>query len=293
MSRSASLLLGLGLGLGATAPVMAATLPPPTFIASVNASTCAGVSVDTEPVGFNCGPAAFSSSGPGHLRAFASAFMVRTSSGGDSSGQVSAAAQFTDFVWADGITTGTILIPIEFSGEIAFEGNRGGPDGRISHFGSASSAIGGEVVFSAARQFTNGPEGASDSLVGMISDLTEIAFQVVDGVATMSASLGVTANCSVNPTQDISGSCATTAQYGNSLRFLGARVFDADGVERPDVILTSASGFDYLRGMDPHSPPSPPPTPAVIPLPASAVLLGTSLFAFLAFRRRRERTSIG
>ncbi len=74
--------------------------------------------------------------------------------------------------------------------------------------------------------------------------------------------------------------------YG--LRFTGGDVLNANG----DIVtttITSDSGFDYLTGLDPHgSSPDPGPGPSVIPLPATAWLLGLGVAGLVGLRRRRN-----
>jgi hypothetical protein len=78
--------------------------------------------------------------------------------------------------------------------------------------------------------------------------------------------------------------CSTSADFLNSLRFTGASVFDADG-NAVTTTVTSSSGFDYLKGLEPHSPPVDP--PSVIPLPAAGWLLLAGVAGLAGLRRRR------
>jgi hypothetical protein len=81
------------------------------------------------------------------------------------------------------------------------------------------------------------------------------------------------------------GSCSASVDFLNSLRFTGARVFDTDG-NAVATTITSASGFDYAKGLPPHG--GNVPQPSVIPLPASALLLPAGLGLMAALRRRRR-----
>lgn len=77
---------------------------------------------------------------------------------------------------------------------------------------------------------------------------------------------------------DIGASCSADFLFGNSVNFLGAEVLDDQGDVIDGATISSRSGFDYRTGFQ----------PAVVPLPAGALLSLTALVALAGLRHRRR-----
>lgn len=77
------------------------------------------------------------------------------------------------------------------------------------------------------------------------------------------------------------GPCRTSFDFFNSARFLAATVLDENGNVLSNPSVTSASGFDYLVGLKPHSVPA-------VPIPASGAMFGSLLAGLIGWGRRRR-----
>ena len=232
-----------------------------------------------EAVSVSCGNA-FASASPGSLSVYTQAFAVSASSGFTSDGFVRAGAQFIDTLTFGGLQSGSISIPLDYAGSIEFDGNV--PEGAaILQRGSVSGGLGNDSVFNATVSFDTW-NGIISS--GSLSGITDYVLEIVDGKASVWAGLGASSECQIWGAAGLFISCSSIVDYGASLRFLGATVFDDQGNRRDDVIITSESGFDYRKGVEPHDPGVG--QPEVIPLPATGLLLIGGLAAFAAIRRK-------
>lgn len=261
-----------------TLPVMfASASEAATFTASVFNGTC-GFVVTNGDVGAEiaCGTAR-ASANPGSLSVAVEAFYTSTSSGISSASDVRASAQVGDVIFFSGMETGWISIPLDFAGSISVFASIPSGVGFGGGTGGASAAVGSDVLFSVSRSFSI-LGGASAT--GVLSEIRSVDIPIVNGMSVVNASIGAQASCSLVLAGGDFGQCSALVDYGASLRFLGASVFDSLGNRRDDVIVTSQSGFDYRRGVDPHAPP-----PAPIPLPASALLLLSSLLGLAIARQ--------
>ena len=78
--------------------------------------------------------------------------------------------------------------------------------------------------------------------------------------------------------------CEAKADFGSSLRLLGASVLDSGGVDiTSSVSITSGSGFDYLPGVSPHV--------SNVPLPAGFLLSLTGLAGFGVLAHRQKKAA--
>jgi hypothetical protein len=251
-----------------------------TFSASVLSGTC-GFVVDSGETGASvaCGTAQAAAS-PGSLSAKVESFDISATSGFLRDADVRAAAILSDVIFFEGLSSGTISIPLDFGGTIELLS-----DVPVASFvgltGAASAAIGSDVIFSVSASFstTNGLTGT-----GIGNEVKSVAIPIVNGQAAISASIGASANCQLIVAGGVPARCSALVDYGSSLRFLAASVFDEFGNLREDVLVTSQSGFDYRKGVEPHTP-----LPEVIPLPAPAALLLTALLGFGAVRKMARR----
>lgn len=248
-----------------------------TFAATASvAGLCSIIDNDTDGASASCG-SSFGTAGPGSLSAAVQAFILISSEGISSFGNASASARMIDTVFFEGLENGFISIPLDFAGSIEFATKLDG-SGRVGARGDASAGMNGETFFSVTATFDS---LVGDSVFGNEAEVKDVTIPIVNGRATVRASLGIAANCQLVAAGNSDSSCRATVDYGSSLRFLGATVFDELGVQRDDVEITSESGFDYRRGVEPHVIP-----PAVIPLPASGILFLTTLLGIAVVRRR-------
>jgi hypothetical protein len=251
-----------------------------TFTATVFNGTC-GFLVDTSETGASkdCGTAS-AAAGPGALRARVEAFDISATSGFLRDADVRAAAILNDVIFFDGLSSGTISIPLDFGGSIELLSDV--PEGySVGLTGAASAAIGSDVIFSVSASFST---FGGFTATGTGNEIKTVAIPIVNGQAAISASIGATASCQLIVAGGVPARCSALVDYGSSLRFLAASVFDPDGNLRDDVLVTSQSGFDYRKGVEPHSP-----SPEVIPVPAPAVLLLTALLGLGVVRKSARR----
>lgn len=115
--------------------------------------------------------------------------------------------------------------------------------------------------------------------VGALS-ITEMLLPIVNGRIDLIVGLNGRVSCAARVEAD-GGPCTASFDFLNSLRLLGGAVLDVNGNEIAGANVSSASGFDYLKGVSPHV--SSVPLPAALPL-----MLGTlALFGMIGWRRRR------
>ena len=280
LATSIGALAGL---LGMSSEVEAATLTAEVF------NVACGFAVETNETGASvqCGNARASAS-PGALSVYAQAFFLSASSGFSFDSDVRASAQFRDVLSFPGLSTGSLSIPVDFSGSISFDNllpnsNNGGS---LNQTGAASGGIGNTSAFSYALAFDtfNGLTGG-----GTPSGITDIVIDIVDGQAFVNASIGAMATCFLFVAAGELASCSTAVNYGSTLRFLGATVFDSLGNQRDDISIIAESGFDYRKGVEPHD--NGGGQVPVIPLPATGFLLMGGLASLVAFKRQSKMAS--
>jgi len=248
-----------------------------TYYSHVEAGICEETQEDVISTSVNCGKAsAFSL--PGWLGA-------RVTTG---LGSAVATARFSDTLYF-GIERGTFTIPLDFFGtvntmvEVFHSEYISSAKSLALATGQAGSPFYGEsdgfsyLSFKEAHKVDR--TYTADSYNNGTSFLkTEVVAEIIDGQVQVFGELDLQANCVV-----FAAMCNASADYSNSLRFLGGTVRDLDGNIRNDVSVTSDSGFDYRVGRPPHDIDIAP-----VPLPASAWLLAGSLLGLVRYRRRQR-----
>lgn len=255
-----------------------------TYTASISNGLCGFLVDNSDNPGHPGGSASLTcgttsaQAAPGVLRARAEAFFNVTSSGVESQPFASAGASIEDYLSFSGLETGFLLIPVDISGTFTF-GASGSGNSFAFGSGSASAQVNNDPIFSVTRTASIAEETSSG---GPPSSISMASFAIEDGLATVSASIGVQASCSAG-TGGGFALCSALVDYGSSLRFLGASVFDSFGNERDDVLISASSGFDYRTGFEPHMTPA-----AVIPLPAPGLLLLSAILGLFGALRLRK-----
>ncbi len=247
-----------------------------TVTASANIGGCSenSSSSSTLDVSANCS-GAFSSASIGSLSASSNTEAFRsTTQPYTTTGNGGATAGFSDTIFF-GISSGTFTIPFDFRGLIAVGGFNS--DARVSYNVVAGGQPFGASAFSSTDALGVGTFG------GVTSSVTNVSFEFTDGQLGISAFIQAATKCgalALRPPEVTLATCAAKADFSSSLRFLGGTVRDQDGFIAQDAYLGSTSGFNYLVGVEPHS-------PAPIPLPAGAPLLigGLGLLAFMKRKR--------
>lgn len=195
----------------------------------------------------------------------------------------SAYSFFQDVIYSS-LEVGSIVIPLDLMGTVS--ATNATPN-EIASYASASFAAevaSGNLKYIYGVSFgqtfggfqENGTKGVTDFII-----------PILGGQSALSARLDATAFCnSGNFSQDGLSStvCNAGADFYSSLRFLGAKVYDAEGLLVSNATLRSDSGFDYIRGVEPHITISP------VPLPASGTLLLIAVLGLvgLGFGRNRQ-----
>lgn len=205
---------------------------------------------------------AFASAGDGSLAAEATSWGFRDIDFINRfTGSAQGFASFSDVISISGVSSGTLIMPLDLEGMVA---------------GSGGSISGGVSLGGVSKLSFSGTE------VGIVSRVVDARTAFSDNsFISIVASLNAEArSCSIFT--EAPQSCVSQVDYGSSLRFLGITVLDESGNDvTTRVTVTSQSGFDYVRGAEPHN------ETAVIPLPASAILLLSGLI-FLGARPRRQ-----
>lgn len=186
-----------------------------------------------------------------------------------------------------GIDTGTLILPVDVAGSIRIDSIPGVFGGSVQGQPSGFTSTQLTLVADQRDVFTIFDRREDVSAVGARSltfnegalGVTTLAIPFTDGRLDILLSLGATLFCSGGG--EGGSLCVAGADFFNSARFLAASVADASGALLAAPTITSSSGFDYLRGLDPHDPVS------AVPAPAPLLLLVSGLAAFGALRRRR------
>jgi hypothetical protein len=177
-----------------------------------------------------------------------------------------------------GIETGVIELALDIAGGSNF-GPLGLGNSRATVSISVSGSGSGGTVFARDERLLS-TEGVVETLSSTGSlGITTINLAFTGGSLFLAADMTNEIGCFVTLA---GGPCEIGADYFSSLRLVGARVFDQDGLEN-FASINSELGFDYRTGVEPHNPPS----SAVIPLPAAGWLLLGALGALGLLRRRK------
>lgn len=256
----------LGIAAASIALFMFGNLPLPSNAATsaqAFGNGCSQVSSDvlSDAVSALCGTAsAFAQ--PGRIGVRAQATAIRNTDGRlETTGFSSARAFFSDTL-SFSLNSGFFRIPIDVFGSIKTIGNVG-----VNM--SLSGGVGG-VSF----QITPGQQ---------LQSINNALIPIVNGTARINAGARADAGC---PSIGGGETCQIDADLSNSIRILGGVVLDLDGNELSGVLVTSESGFDYLKGFEPHA-------VATVPLPASILLLGSGIGGLALLRRRKRRILFG
>lgn len=247
--------------------------PASTFPDEPSLSSSSGVSVscgsvlrgDLEATGFAI-------SSPGTLSAYASAFASRLEGVlVVNTGTARTFATFSDKTyvnWRDTgapVSVGSAVFEVDVLGSTLGGG-----------LGTASLSIDNVSIYS----LTNSGAGISDEVI-----LASAGFQ--NGEFGLQGA--VTAWAAVSPPTVETGTNYTEVDFGSSLRLTGLSILDDQGNDITSLVdVVSESGFDYVRGVAPHDRGGVP-EPAVIPLPASGLLMMGSLLGLVAGARSRTR----
>lgn len=175
-----------------------------------------------------------------------------------------------------GIDTGTALISVDLAGSQSTGSTSGLNWAGVSSFLFVN--VNGRIVYS--NDVMQSPVVPENSEMRGSLGTTELSFGFNGGELSLSASLRTDLECDATGGNNI---CGSSADFFNSIRFVGAAVFDDEG-NRVNTSVSSSSGFDYLVGMEPHATP--------VPLPASMSMLGLCLVGLFGFSRRWRRATL-
>lgn len=262
--------------------------------ATQGAVGCEVTDSGTGPASALC-PNATASSTAGTVGATARSTSARGSDGVLTfSGSASASASYIDFLYFfDGsgntLSNGSITIPMDFDGLLEF--SYSGVGNPFSHTASASAGLNvngqTESIYTIASVYESLPGAPILSVTGPQSTVRDATFSFDGGFARLQASIGVSARCGTDGRTGggLPTFCQVDADYGTSLRLLGATVRDASGNILDDVSIVADSGFDYITGAEPHDRGS---TVAPVPLPAGLPMLLAALIGTILLSRRSE-----
>jgi hypothetical protein len=246
-------------------------------------SVCSGTTADLTviPNSSNLPIEAISSSAPGTLsveaRTAAASLAVGPNGTGPFGlygGETKANALFSDTL-SFSILSGTFLIPVDYNGTLIQSSLINANGSFTSLSGSISSNTGGSLTFGASQN-----SGAP--INGNTSGVENALFPIVNGQLRLSgALLAIARPCLTGlSTGDF---CTASANYGASMRLLGGSIFDDGGNLLTGASVSSESGFNYLVGAEPHTPPV-----ATVSIPASAFLLFSGLVGMFRVLRSKE-----
>lgn len=102
---------------------------------------------------------------------------------------------------------------------------------------------------------------------------------IINGRAQFGVLLEATSTCA-SYSSIANSDCTAESLFLSSIRFLGASVFNASGDLENSAFIGSGSGFDYLKGFEPHVSP--------IPLPATFSFSVLGMISLLAVKRSRN-----
>lgn len=197
--------------------------------------------------------------------------------GGDIHWESLANASFSDTI-ATSIGSGSIRVRLDLGGSF-------GPDltGFPSTYQSLALISGYLLSGSSSLGFGGGLDffGVAGTDQRGIFDFD---MPIINGYSTIYASLSARAACGAAVIGDGDTVCNSSVSFYTSMRFIGASVFDDQGVFVSDAIMTSDSGFDYATGVEPHISP--------VPLPAAGLLLVLSIGCLGAFRRVSRMSAV-
>jgi hypothetical protein len=181
-----------------------------------------------------------------------------------------AIAEFSDTLKFS-ISEGVLRLPIEVAGTVLTSLN-----GINAQF-PARLGVDLQVIADFAQYFSlyeyyfNNPE--TPIIGGEIGvNFVDVAF--VNGSVGLQVRMSALAECYSG--RAVGDSCSSQAAFFNSARLLGATVFDLNGVVVDNGFLSSESGFDYARGLQPHQ-------PSPVPLPFSGLMGLAGIAALLSF----------
>ncbi len=177
-------------------------------------------------------------------------------------------AQLSDTIYFSGISDGTLILPVDIFGTLSVEG--------MVNYNRIGIFVGGQTVF--ARSLIGSGQTEFGSSIGTLgTSLFNLDF--TGGFLNLDASMGIDQTCTAVNFGDV---CGNSLDFYSSMRFLGASVFDTNGILAGGVTMQSDSGFDYAVGLQPHSI-----TPVPLPPTILLVVCGYLLLLF-QFRGRRQ-----
>ena len=201
-----------------------------------------------------------------------------------------AVSYFSDVVHPS-VQSGTLVIPLDLMGDVGATIYNFNSSAFAFIFAEVNGASGGNIAKYEYGDAVGATFGGRQETGN--KGVNELSISFVDGVLGIFARLTAKAQCQSGiSTDDPFGStlCNGSVDFAASLRFLGARVYDDQGLLVGDATLRSDSGFDYARGVEPHITPSP------VPLPASGLLMIVALLVLFTenlWRRPRNLAKIG
>lgn len=240
-----------------------------TVVADKNRTERCDIQTGTSPVTGGCTTSRIDvagRAGMGSLGVRASV-LAPFSTGGSVSASISDELSFS-------VSDGQLIIPVDIFG--TFTTDLSGPfAGGASAVSSVSLSTSTGTLFTRQLVETAVVKEFRDSVGVFGANL--LSLDIVDGKATLSASLSAGAFCSGSFFED--ATCSASANSFSSARFLAGTVFDNTGAEVVGASVKSSSGFDYLVGVQPHD-------ISAVPLPASVWLLGLGMSGLIGVSRK-------
>lgn len=219
----------------------------------------------------------------GSLGVYALAEQQTFGGGGISSGHPiwSSFASFNDELTL-GVQEGIFRVGVNISGSVNLESTgtfRG--SNSLNSIAGVRAYVDTQLIYEDIMTMTPSagqPGGPIDRSTTGTLGTTVVDIPFTDGSLILSASLFAIAKCGG---QFEAGTCTAETDFFGSANLMAAVVLDGNGVELPNISISSASGFDYAAGFASVS---------AVPVPAALPLFGTGLaiMGFVGWRRKRN-----